>query len=210
MTGQYQEANDLKRFTLVETRQGQRYLQLRWKLRGIQHEQIYAYDGQQCWQQRSLPKDKKRNLPKTYKGRAASHFIHQRWFFHPFTPPLADDYVFDYAGTDTVAKRPTHLLVGYGPNNERSWFYLDQQTFLVTRWGGIGAVAGGQAYLDYQAKGFKAVDGIFLPTGLNLLAQDQVYGEIRFDRIETNVDVADSLFTQPVANIPTLRAAPKK
>ena len=109
-------------------------------------------------QQRRLPKDKKRNLPQPYKGRAAVHFVNQRWFFHPFTPPLAANYVFEYAGTDTVAGRPAHMVVGYGPKNERSWFYFDQQTFLVTRWGGIGPVARGEAYLDYQAKGFKAIN----------------------------------------------------
>lgn len=208
VTGQYKEAKDLKYFTLIETYKGERYFQLQWKLRGIQYEEIYAFDGLEAWQQRTLPDDKKRNLAKAYSGRTAIHFANQRWFFQPFNLPLSPKYVFDYQGTDTVAGRATHMVVGYGPKNERSWFYFDQETFLVTRWGGIGAVSGGQAYLDYQAKGFKAVDGIFLPTGLTLLAKGQPYGEVVFESIETNVDVEVGLFKKPAAYIPTLRSVP--
>lgn len=208
VTGEYKEAKDLKYFTLVETDTGQRYLKLHWKLRGIEYEQIYAYDGVETWQHRPIPDDGKRNLPKSYKGRSGIHFAHQRWFFHPFNLPLSAKYVFEYQGTDEVAERSSYMVVGYGPKDERTWFYFDQQTFLVTRWGGIGPVSGGQAYLDYQAKGFRPVDGIFLPTGLIMLAKGQPYGEISFKTIETNVAIEEDLFTKPTVTIPTLRQVP--
>ena len=210
VTGEYKEARDLKYFTFIETDKGKRYLRLNWKLRGVEHEQIYAYDGSEAWQQKTMPDDKRRNLPTPYKGRAAVHFINQRWFIHPFNPPLFQDYVFQYSGADNIGNRPSHLVVGYGPKNERTWFYFDQETFLVTRWGGIGAVSRGEAYLDYQAKGFKSVDGIFLPTGLTMLAKDEAYGEIIFQTVETNVEVSPSLFSKPVVEIPTLRTVPAK
>ena len=210
VTGEYREAKDSKNFTLIETFKGERYLQLNWKLRGIQYEQLYVYDGLEAWQRRTLPDDKKRNLPKAYNGLPANHFINQRWFFQPFIPPLSPKYVFEYSGTDKVASRPSYLVVGYGAKNERTWFYFDKETFLVTRWGGIGAVARGETYLDYQAKGFKKVDGLFLPTGLTLLAKGQPYGEVIFESIETNVDIEPGFFTEPVIQIPTLRTVPSK
>lgn len=125
------EGKELKHFELTETSDGKRRLRLYWTLRGVDYDHVYCFDGQELWQHRRLPLDGKRNLTANYSGPDAVHFQHQRCFFHPFTDPLLQDYVFAYMGSDKTGKRDSYLVVGYGPKNERTWFYFDKENFLV-------------------------------------------------------------------------------
>lgn len=205
VSGELSEGKERKNFELIESTTGQRLLRLNWTHRGVPHEHLYGFDGESLWQQRRLPSDGKRNLPKNYNGQAAAHFQHQRWFYPPFTQPLRENYVFTYEGVAKSEPRPSYLLLGYGPKNERSWFYFDQEKFLVTRAGGIGMTGSAKTDLDYRATGFKAVNDVLLPTGFVLLAKGQPYGTITFETIEANIDLPADTFTRPVIEIPTLR-----
>lgn len=204
--GSITEAGFIREFTAIETADGRRKITYRWKVLGRPHENVEAFDGERSWRQNILPKE---DEAKNWSGRDASYFIHQRWFIQPFLKPLASDYVFDYEGKSKVNGRPAHIVVGYGKDNERSWFYFDQEKFLLTRWGGIGLAAGQEIYLDYRARRFKSVEGIALPQELDLLIQDDAFGQIRFDRIRINQPVPDTAFTAKVKESKTLRQIKK-
>ncbi len=206
-TGTYKEFNQLKYFTLIETHTGQRKLILRWTYQGRKHEEITVFDGVNCWTQVLKPKEQP---ARDLKGLDANHFKHQRWFIHPFTNPLSARYVFQYQDDARVVGRPAYLIVGFGPDNDRSWFYFDKENFLVTQYGGIGKVGPKEGYLDYRATKFKSIDGIFYPSALTLMAKDQAYGEIVIKELETNVDLDAKQFYKPQSKIPVLRSRPRQ
>ena len=202
-SGTHKEVNQLKYFTLIETHKGERHLTLRWTYRGREHEEITVFDGVDCWTQVIKPK---KEDPKNLGGLQANHFKHQRCFIHPFTNPLSARYVFQYQDDARVGGRPAYLVVGFGPQDERSWFYFDKESFLVTQYGGVGQLGGKAGYLDYRATKFKSTDGIFYPSAITLLAKDQTYGEILVKELETNIELDSKLFYKPPSTIPVLRS----
>jgi len=104
-----------------------------------------------------------------------------------------------------VNGRSTHLIVAYNPDNVRSWFYFDKETFLPIRWGGISKVANVEEYADYRAIRFEAIADVMLPKAIDLLLENDVYGEIKFTSIEANVDIDESIFEMPEYESPVLR-----
>lgn len=201
-SGTVNEAGKTKTFTLVETRDGKRYLSYQWRHLGRDYHEIFVYDGLVTWQQQLKPKA---GTAHTMSGTDAGHFAHQRWLLHPFVLPLSAKYVYKYQGKAPVKGRPAYIVVGYGPKNVRSWFYFDSETFLVTRYGGLGTIAGVKEYLDYRATHFDYRDGILLPETIELLAENDAFGTIQFEQIETNVTLDSSLFQMPPDRSPILR-----
>ncbi len=201
-TGTIEEAGKTKTFTLIETQDGKRKLTYKWRLLGRDYEVVYAFDGVLAWTQEILPKEKSA-MP--LNGADARHFIYQHWLIQPFILPLKASYDFKYQGTSKVSGRPAHIVVGYGKKDERSWFYFDKEKFLLTRWGGIGTVAGVKEYLDYRATQFSRVNGVLLPKQIDLLVENSPFGSITFDTIEPNVDIDTKIFNAPPSNIPVLR-----
>lgn len=201
-TGTIKEAGKLKSFRLIETQDGKRHLTYTWKHLGRTYETVYSFDGAIAWRQERLPK---KQHPESYSGAAATHFIRQRWLIQPFILPLKADYVFQYQGSAKVGGRPTHVVVGYGKQNERTWFYFDKEKSLVIRWGGLGSFAGVKDGLDYRATRFESVDGVLLPKQIDLLAEDAPFGTITFESIQTNQHIDPKSFYLPPSVIPTLR-----
>lgn len=206
-SGTYKESSQLKYFKLVETHKGERHLTLSWTYQGRKYEEITVFDGVDCWTQELKPKEQP---PKDFKGLDANHFKHQRWFIPPFTTPLSTRYDFQYQGNAKVAGRPAYLVVGFGPQDERSWFYFDKENFLITQYGGIGKLGRQAGYLDYRATKFKSVDGVFFPSEITLLAKDQAYGEIVVKELKTNVELGSKQFYKPQSKIPVLRSRPRQ
>jgi len=101
------------------------------------------------------------------------------------------------------------VVVGYGEKDERSWFYFDQEKFLILRWGGLGQIAGVREYMDYRASRFQRVDGVLLPKTIDLLAENSAYGSITFESILTNQPIEPAHFNPPRSRIPLLRQRPK-
>ncbi|MFT4901661.1 MAG: hypothetical protein ACI81V_000935 [Lentimonas sp.] len=200
--GTITEAGHAREFTAIETAEGQRKITYRWRVKGRPQQSIECFDGTHAWKQVIKPKQAE---AQKWSGRSATYFASHFWFIHPFNPPLASDYVFAYQGKAKVNGRPAYIVTGYGKANERSWFYFDQEKFLLTRWGGIGQAAGQDIYLDYRAQRFKSIEGVLLPQELDLLIQDSPYGTIRFDRIQINQALAHDTFTEKVKKSPLLR-----
>jgi hypothetical protein len=204
-TGTIEEAGKTKTFTLIETQDGKRKLTYRWRLLGRDYEVIYAFDGILAWSQEILPKKKP---VKTFGGADAKHFIHQRWFIQPFIVPLKASYEFKYQGSAKVGGRPAHVVVGYGKKDERTWFYFDKEKFLLTRWGGIGTVAGIEEYLDYRASRFATVNGVLLPKQIDLLVENSIFGTVTFDSIKANELIDTKTFYAAPSTTPVLRQRP--
>ncbi|HAV13162.1 MAG TPA: hypothetical protein DCX06_06700 [Opitutae bacterium] len=204
-TGTIEEAGRIRKFKLVETQDGKRKVTYTWRHLGREHEVQYAFDGLQSWSQEVKPKEKS---SQSYGGQTGKHFQTQRWLLHPFVLPLSASYVFKYQGLDKVYGRPTYVIVGYGKHDERSWFYFDQEKFLITRWGGIGLIAGVEEYMDYSAIRFAKVNGVLLPKEIDLLAEGQPFGTISIDSIEANQVIDSTIFKRPASNIPVLRQRP--
>lgn len=97
------------------------------------------------------------------------------------------------------------MIVGFGKNNERSWFYFDTERFLLTRWGGKGTIGGIEEYMDYRASHFIPVNGVLLPKQIDLIAEDSLFGTITFDTITANETLDAKMFYMPPSIIPTLR-----
>jgi hypothetical protein len=201
-SGTIEEAGKLKSFELIETRDGRRHLNFRWKVRGRPHHSRHAFDGITTWKQELLPKQ---TPPVTLKGRDAAHFARQRWLLQPFVLPLKADYTFNYQGKAKVSGRPAYLICGHGKQNVRSWFYFDQQKSLLTRWGGKASIAGVEAHMDYRATRFAAVNGVLLPKQIDLLAEDAPFGSITFDTIRANQAIDPTQFKMPRSTSPLLR-----
>ena len=201
-TGTVNEAGKRKSFKLVETRDGKRFLRHRWKHLGREHETIRGFDGETTWRQTLRPE---KQPPETFGGVEARHFRQQRWFLHPFLPPLADAHVFQYRGKARVRGRPAHLVLAHGPGKQRSWFYFDAETFLVVRHGGLSRFAGSEDYLDYRTRRFAPVGGVLMPRKLELLAEDDAFGTIDLDSVEANRPVDPDVFRKPPDETPVLR-----
>lgn len=198
-----------RNFRLIETVDGKRHITYYWTHLGRKYREIYVHDGLQTWKQALEPEKLK---PSSYDGADGAHFANHCWLIQPFTLPLLADYVFKYQGAGKVAGRPAHVVKAYGKNKAHSWFYFDQEKFLLTRWGGAGQIAGVQENMDYRAIGFKASGGVLLPTNIDLIAENAVYGRVHFDRIAVNQDLNDVSFLMPRSTTPTLRqraVAPK-
>ena len=133
------------------------------------------------------------------------HFARHRWLIQPFVVPLRADYVFRYQGKGKVGGRPSYIVVGYGKQSERSWFYFDEDKSLLTRWGGYGSFAGIKEYFDYQATRFEYVDGLLMPKEIKLLAENSPFGTITFESIQTNQTIDPKMFYMPPSKIPMLR-----
>ena len=201
-TGNIVEAGKVKSFHLIETQDGRRQLTYTWKHLGRTYKVRNSFDGVHSWQQELLPKE---NYPKPITGRKALHFARQHWLIQPFIVPLKADYVFKYQGESKVSGRPAYIITGFGKQNERSWFYFDQERSLLTRWGGKGTIAGIEEYMDYQATRFATVNGVLLPKQIDLLAENSKFGTITFETITANQKIDAKIFYMPASTIPTLR-----
>ncbi|WP_269525110.1 hypothetical protein [Coraliomargarita parva] len=202
-SGTIVEGKTTRQFTLVETRDGKRRLTYTWHHLGRDYKVVRAFDGLVAWEQQQLPKV----LPHVIlNGQEAQHFKCQRWLIQPFGLPLSPKYVFQYQSTARVNGRPTYLVVGYGPKNERSWFYFDKETSLLIRYGGLGVIGNVKEYMDYRATHFEYVDGVLLPTELSLLVEDSAFGKITFESIKTNQKIDSGIFNQPPDIVPLLRS----
>lgn len=204
-TGTIKEASLLRNFQLVESRDGKRHLRYTWKFLGREYEELYVFDGLQAWSQKLKPEFED---AEPYSGPAGTHFIHHRWLLQPFVLPSLADYVFKYQGGAHVSGRPTHVVVGFGKNDERTWFYFDKEKFLLLRWGGFGPVGGKQEPMDYRSVRFKRAGGVLLPQEIDLIVENDVFGKIKIETIETNQVLDDINFTMPEATVPVLRQRP--
>lgn len=203
--GTLEEAGNIKTFELIELQDGKRHLRLKWRHLGRQYEERFAFDGLQAWRQELSPE---RKNAVAYSGQDAIHFSRQRWLLQPFVLPSVADYVFKYQGPGKVGGRPCHVIVGYGKKDVRSWFYFDQEKFLLLRWGGFGEIAGTREHMDYRANKFNRVDGVLFPSEIDLLAESAAYGSVQFDEILTNQQVDRDLFNKPQSRTPVLRQRP--
>lgn len=201
-SGTIREAGSVRQFKLVETQDGKRKVTYSWRHLGRYHEEVYAFDGLKTWTQKTAPE----NMPAvSFSGQAAVHFKSHRWLLQPMVLPMKAVYQFKYQGDGRVSGRPAYIVVGYGKDNERGWFYFDQERFLLTRWGGIGTVANINEYMDYQATKFSKVNGVFLPQQIELLAENAPFGTIIFDEIKANQEIDGSSFYAPPNKVPVLR-----
>jgi hypothetical protein len=192
-------------FKLIETNDGKRHLTYDWTHLGRRHRVVYVHDGLQTWTQVLAPKKEDARL---YGGSDGAHFAGQRWLLQPFTLPSRADFTFKYQGTAKVGGRPAYLVKGYGQSGAGSWFYFDQEKFLLIRWGGEGRIAGVTENMDYRAIRFKSADGVLLPSHIDLLAENAAFGQVRFERIDVNRDLNDLSFFMPRSTTPTLRQRP--
>lgn len=205
--GRLTEAGKSKTFELIEMQDGRRHLTLSWRHLGRDYKEFHVFNGSETWQQQVKPV---KEDPKELSGPTGKHFANQRWLLQPFVPPALTDYTFKYQGEARVGRRPCYVVVGYGVNDERSWFYFDQEKFLLLRWGGIGDLAGMQEYLDYRASRFKSQSGVLLPLEIDLLAEDSVFGRIEFEEILTNQKINSAVFNKPQGKTPLLRQRPSQ
>jgi len=202
--GTLQEAGVSKTFQLTELQDGRRHLRLSWRQLGREYAEQFVFDGQHAWRQELSPKYQD---AVDYSGQEGVHFSRQRWLLQPFAGHAAAAYVFRYQGQAKVGSRDCHIVVGYGENNERSWFYFDQEKFLILRWGGLGQIAGIQEYMDYRAAKFQRVAGVLLPRAIDLLAENAAFGQIEFEAILPNQEIGPALFSRPEKRTPLLRRA---
>ncbi|MGB0409780.1 MAG: hypothetical protein ACPGIC_07270 [Opitutales bacterium] len=201
-SGEIRQGNTSKQFRLIETQDGKRQITYTWRLLGRDYEEVYAFDGLKAWSQ-ALKPDFNEATP--FTGPEATHFISHRWLLQPFVLPRSAHYVFKYQGAARVHGRPTHVSVGFGKKNERTWFYFDKEKSLLLRWGGYGPIAGKQEPMDYQAAQFRRVGSVLLPQELQLVAENQVFGRVIFESIEANQSLDGVDFMMPVTTVPRLR-----
>ncbi len=201
-TGTIVEARRSKTFELIETHRGQRHLTYSWKHLGRNYKVVYAYDGTYAWKQELLPKEKR---PELLHGLTAEHFAQQNWLIQPLVVPLRDSFVFKYQGKSKVSGRAAYLVTGFGKENKQSWFYFDQETFLLTRWGGMSELAGMEEYIDYRATEFSRVNDVLLPKKIDILAENSKFGTITLETITANQDVDPAIFECPKSKIQILR-----
>ncbi|MEM1221973.1 MAG: hypothetical protein AAGH40_04360 [Verrucomicrobiota bacterium] len=204
-TGKITEAGKTKAFRLIERQDGRRHLTYTWRHLGRDYEDITAFDGVIAWKQRLSPQ---KEPPRKLSEIEGWHFANQRWLIQPFVVPLKAKYVFVYQGSDKVGGRDAHLIAGLTQDDEKSFFYIDKDTFLVTRWGGYGYIGGIREYLDYQATRFDYVGGVLLAKELVLLAENQAFGKVVIDSIEANPTLDLKMFYLPPDDLPTLRQRP--
>ncbi|TVP79837.1 MAG: hypothetical protein EA353_05240 [Puniceicoccaceae bacterium] len=204
-SGQIKESIQERRFKLIETADGRRLITYDWVHLGRAHQVVYGHDGEQTWKQVRKPQIEE---PVAYSGIEGRHFAQVLWLLQPFTLPRKGDYIFQFEGNAKVKGRPAFLVKGFGAEERHAWFYFDRENSLLTRWGAIGAIAGAEAYMDYQATRFKGVDGLLFPTAIELVVENAVFGRVTFDSIQTNQDLSDISFQAPEMELPTLRQRP--
>jgi hypothetical protein len=200
--GTITEANLTRSFELIETSEGLRHITYRWRKQGRDHVETMASNGSIVWSQQTAPK----SIPaKVIKGAEAVHFINQFWFLNPALAAKKTDFVYAIQGSAKVFSRSTYLVIAYNPQNVRSWFYFDKETFLPIRWGGLGKVAGSEEYLDYRSTRFEYTDGVLRPKAIDLIVENDAFGTINFSSIQSNVEVDQENFELPVYESPVLR-----
>ncbi|MFP4166810.1 MAG: hypothetical protein ACLFUF_06540 [Opitutales bacterium] len=205
-SGTIEEAGREKKFNLVETRDGRRRIDYTWTYKGRKHAIARGYNGETAWEQNLLPE---KELPKSLGEVESRHFSRQHWLLHPFVGPLHEKHVFEYKGKARVAGRKAYMIVGYGPDNIRSWYYFDKEKFLLVRHGGNTRIGNSQSHLDYRSSKFRRINGVLWPQDLTLLAKDSPFGAIVFDTIQINETLDAEQFNRPPDGIPVLRQRSK-
>lgn len=203
--GRLTEAGKSKGFELIELQDGRRHLTLTWRHLGRDFEEQQVFNGEETWRQELRPEKKD---PEVMGGPAGKHFSTQRWLLQPFVRPAVADYTFNYHGTAKVGGRPCYVVIGFGKEDVRSWFYFDREKSLLLRWGGIGELAGGQEYMDYRASRFKRQAGVLLPLEIELLAEEAAFGSIEFEAILASQEIDATIFNKPQNQTPVLRQRP--
>lgn len=200
--GSITEAGETKNFELIETREGQRLITYRWKKLGRHYVETIASDGTDVWEQRTKPE---KDFARTMKGPRATHFSHQYWFLQPALNPGENGFIYQLQGSAKILGRPCYIVLAWAPNNEKTWLYIDKETFLLLRWGGLGQVASATEYIDYRSTRFRPIHGVLMPSSIDLVFENDAFGTISIDSIEANIEANFSIFKMPVENSPVLR-----
>ena len=105
----------------------------------------------------------------------------------------------ELAGKEPVRGHDAYKLKVTLKNGDVHYYFLDATSFLETKWTGARAQNGAEVVYESYFSDFRPVGGLIFPFRIESGTQGREgKQELRFETIELNVPLEDSLFTMPL------------
>jgi outer membrane lipoprotein-sorting protein len=115
----------------------------------------------------------------------------------PFLDYQAKGTKIELAGTESEGERKLHHLVLIPKAGPRMHYYIDAATGLESRMVIESTDGGATNRMELRFSDYRTVDGRTVPFAMTQVVNGQEAGQIKFDKIEFNVDLDDSMFRMP-------------
>lgn len=105
----------------------------------------------------------------------------------------------ELAGKEPVGGHDAYKLKVTLKNGDVHYYFLDTTSFLETKWTGARAQNGAEVVYESYFSDFRPVGGLTVPFHIESDTQGREgKQELRFETVELNVSLEDSLFTMPL------------
>ena len=112
----------------------------------------------------------------------------------PFLDYQAKGTQVELAGTESEGERKLHHLVVTPKAGPRMHYYIDAATGLESRLVIESAEGGPMAKMEMRFSDYRTVDGRTVPFAMTQVVNGNEAGQIKFEKIEFNVPIEDSIF----------------
>ncbi|MGJ3241675.1 MAG: hypothetical protein ACFE0O_01780 [Opitutales bacterium] len=140
---------------------------------------------------------KPRAVPERMPKALEREFIQRSAFYNPLVEPARYGLILQYRGTDKFRGRGVYLVKAYFRDGRRVFYYFDQETFHLIRYGSRELVGGLPEDVDIVVLSMTRLGGALFPRNVQYIVQDQVFGEIKLKDFEGNVGLDEDLFEMP-------------
>lgn len=157
-------------------------------------EVIRGYNGERAW---LFDKSERHPFPTTMNEPEARSFILQADFHGPIINREAQGNIFRYEGEVRSRGRKHYLLKMFDPNGRTTYLYFDAETMLVTRTGRQESLHGSIVDFDTYYTRYQRVDGVWMPSEIEMAIGNQVYGTLKWNSIQANQSLNPEIFEEP-------------
>jgi len=180
-------------FTLEKKRPGMSRMEFTFSgMTGVQ-----AYDGTQAWQ--VMPFAGKKD-PEPMSADDSKEFADQADFDGPLVDWKAKGHTLEYVGHESIEGADTYKLKLTKKSGQVEYYFLDTETFLIVKEASKRTVRGTEAEVETSLGDYKDVNGLMMPFSMtNSMKGSDHKQSMTFDKVETDVALADARFTMPAA-----------
>ena len=157
---------------------------------------IQAYDGATAW---SLMPFMGSKDPQKMPEEEKKDIIEQADFDGPLVDYKQKGHVIEYVGKEDVEGTEAHKLKLTLKNGNVRYLYLDPDSGLEMKATALIKREGVEASVDSFFGDYKEVNGLIFPFTIDQKVKGQQGPQYAVEKIELDVDVADSIFTMPDA-----------
>src|SRR5690242_14640838 len=160
--------------------------------------QIQAYDGKTGWQ---ISPFQGRRDPEMLGEDDLRDIVEDADFYGPLVDYKEKGNTIEYLGHDTVDGDDVYRLKVTLKNGDIVYYYLDPDTYIEIRTERQQFIRGAVRENQTDLGSYKQVNGVFFPFSISSgpKGRPEQKGTVTIEKMEANVDLADSAFKMPSA-----------